>query len=85
LASRVGKMVDADLSTTLGSLLERPVDVLDLSWHQKTALHSIDIQTIGQALASTEGDFRKASYIGPVRSRKMMNVVTAAVLEFLSG
>lgn len=82
LASRVGKIVDVDLSTTLALLLDRPVDVLDLTWRQKTALYSIGIQTIGQALTSTEADFRKASYIGPVRPRKMMNVVTAAVLEF---
>ena len=85
LAGRVGEMVEADLSTTLGALLERSVVVLDLSWHQKTALRSSGIETIGQALASTEADFRRAAYIGPVRSRKMMNVVTAAVLEFLSG
>jgi hypothetical protein len=85
LAGRVGTMVEADLSTKLGALLERSVAVLDLSWHQKTALRSIGIETIGQALASTEADFRRASYIGPVRSRKMMNVATAAVLEFLSG
>ena len=32
-----------------------------------------------------EATFRKAMYIGPVRSRQMMNIVTAAVFEFLSG
>lgn len=85
LAGRVGLMVDADLSTNLGQLLQRPIAVLDITSHQMGALASVGIDTVGKALASTEAEFRKASYIGPVRSRKIMNVVTAAVLEFLSG
>jgi len=59
--------------------------VLDLSLHQLGALQAMSIDTVGKALGSTEAEFRKAAYIGPVRSRKIMNVVTAAVCEFLSG
>jgi hypothetical protein len=85
IAGRVGTMVDADLSTALERLLAEPTTVLDLTDHQQAALVSIGIRTVGQALTSSEATFRRAMYIGPVRSRKMMNVVTAAVLEFLSG
>ncbi|SIQ71106.1 hypothetical protein SAMN05880566_10579 [Janthinobacterium sp. TND4EL3] len=85
IAARVGAMADADLSTELARLLSKPTSVLDLTAHQQWALSSVGIKTVGEALTSTEARFRQASYIGPVRSRKMMNVVTAAVLEFLSG
>lgn len=85
IAGRVGAMVDADLSTELERLLSQSTGVLDLTDHQQAALHSIGVRTVGEALTSSEATFRRAMYIGPVRSRKMMNVVTAAVLEFLSG
>lgn len=85
IANRVGAMIDADLSTALGRLLQEPITVLDLTDHQKAALITIGISTLGMALNSTEADFRRATYIGPIRSRKMMNVATAAVFEFLSG
>ena len=85
IAARVGTMVDADLSSALDKLLNEPTYVLDLTEHQQWALNSIGIRTVGEALTSSEATFQKAMYIGPVRSRKMMNVVTAAVMEFLSG
>ncbi|SFU26021.1 ORC-CDC6 family AAA ATPase [Paraburkholderia aspalathi] len=85
IAGRVGKMVDADISTALERLLGEPTTVLDLTDHQQAALKSIGISTVGQALTSSEATFQKAMYIGPVRSRKMMNIVNAAVFEFLSG
>ncbi len=85
IASRVGAMVDADLSSVLEKLLDAPTTVLDLTEHQQSALKSIGVETVGEALTSSEATFQKATYIGPVRSRKMMNVVTAAVMEFLSG
>jgi hypothetical protein len=85
IAARVGAMVDADLSSELEKLLAKSVSVLDLTAHQESALRSVGIETVRQALTSSEAIFQRAMYIGPVRSRKMMNVVTAAVLEFLSG
>ena len=85
IAARVGNMVDADLSSSLGKLMATSTDVLDLTIHQHRALKSIGMSTVGEALTSSEARFREAPYIGPVRSRKMMNVVSAAVMEFLSG
>jgi len=85
IAAKVGQMVDVDLSQALERLLKNPITVLDLTDHQKESLGSIGITTIGMALNSTEAHFRRANYIGPIRSRKIMNVVTAAIFEFLSG
>ncbi|MEW6152213.1 MAG: hypothetical protein AB1745_29895, partial [Pseudomonadota bacterium] len=85
IAAAVGDKIEADVSTVLANLLSQPIDVLDLSDHQRAALSSINITTLGQALNSTEADFMKADYIGPKRSRRIMNVATAAVIEYLSG
>ncbi len=85
VATAVGSKIEADVSSILETLLKRSIEVLDISDHQKSALASIGIKTLGQALASKESDFMKADYIGPKRSRRIMNVATAAVMEYLSG
>jgi hypothetical protein len=77
--------VEADLSQVLTGLLSKPIDVLDISEYQKSALHSLGIGTLGKALGSTEAKFKEAPYIGPKRSRRIMNVVQAAIFEYLSG
>jgi hypothetical protein len=85
VAEAVGERIEADVSLVLADLLAKPISVLDISDHQKRALVSLKIETLGQALNCTENDFMKADYIGPKRSRRIMNVVTAAVIEYLSG
>lgn len=85
IAQRVGSGVEADVSVGLLQLLQGPVSTLDISAHQKSALASIGIKTIADALNSDEATFQRAYYVGPVRSRRIMNVVTAAVFEYLSG
>ena len=85
VANLVGDEIEADVSAVLANLLNKPIDVLDISDHQKNALASIKIETLGQALSSSEADFMRADYIGPKRSRRIMNVATAAVIEYLSG
>ena len=86
IAKRVGDKIEADISAILVELLARPVTVLDISAHQKKALQSIGINTLGDALASHKSDFMRANYIGPKRSRRIMNVATAAVVfQILSG
>ena len=85
LAAEVGPVVEADLSAIITAQLQKPLSVLELSDYQRNALNNIGINTIGNALSSTEETFQKAYYIGPKRSRRIMNVATAAVLEYLSG
>lgn len=82
---RVGSAIEADLSINLATLLAQPVSKLDLTDHQQKALVSVELDTIGKALVAPEGKYQEAKYIGPVRSRRMKNVVTAAALEYLSG
>ena len=45
----------------------------------------IGLDTVGKALNAGEIDFQKIIYIGPKRSRRIMNVVVSSVLEYLSG
>lgn len=76
---------ESDIAVELARELDKSIDVLDLTEFQKTALKSVGIDTVRKALQSSEQDFQKAGYIGPVRSRKMMNIASASVLEYLSG
>mgnify|MGYP006076633141 CR=1 FL=1 len=85
LADTVGPEVEADLSEVIKEQMEKPITVLDISNHQKQALTGIGIDSIGRALSSSESTFQRAHYIGPKRSRRIMNVASAAVLEYLSG
>lgn len=85
ISKKVGDKIEADSSVALSVLLARDISVLDLSEHQEKSLRSIDMQTVGKALNASEEEFQEAKYIGPVRSRKIKNIVTAAVLEYLSG
>lgn len=85
LSREVGESVESDISEIITRLLMNQITELELSDHQISALKSIEINTIGEVLSSTERNFQKAHYIGPKRSRKIMNVATAAVLEYLSG
>lgn len=82
---RVGDLIEADFSVSLNVLLEKSIHELDLTPHQTKALLSINLGTIGKALIATEEEMQKAYYVGPVRSKHMKNVVTAAALEYLSG
>jgi len=85
LVAAVGKFQEVDISIVLKRELEKPIDVLDLTDFQKNGLRSLKILLVGQALQTAEGEFQKINYVGPKRSRKMMNVVVASVLEYLSG
>lgn len=85
IANSVGDFVEADVAATLWNALNRSIDDLDLTDYQRSALKSMGIDTVGKALNSKEESFQSIKWIGPVRSRQMMNVVTSAVLEFLSG
>jgi hypothetical protein len=85
LAGSIGQFEEPDMSDILESQLQKPVDVLDITDFQKDALRQIGCDTLGKALRSKEAHFQAVDYIGPKRSRRMMNAVVASVLEFLSG
>lgn len=85
LEKSIGTFEEPDMSAILQRQLEKPVGVLDISEFQKGSLRKLEIETVGQALRSNEANFQAADYIGPKRSRRMMNAVVASVLEYLSG
>lgn len=85
LTTVVGEFQEVDMSAVLQRELAKSIDVLDLTEYQKIGLHHIGINTVGEALQGSEYTFQQISYVGPKRSRRMMNVVVASVLEYLSG
>ncbi|HYE33089.1 MAG TPA: hypothetical protein VEH27_16805 [Methylomirabilota bacterium] len=85
LTSVVGKFEEPDISAVLDSQLAKTIDVLDLTSFQRSGLKSIGLHTVGKALQASEDEFQQINYVGPKRSRKMMNVVVSSVLEYLSG
>jgi hypothetical protein len=85
LKDAVGDFEEADISKVLARELAKSTDALDLTDHQREGLRSIGLDTVGKALQASEAEFQKIDYVGPKRSRRMMNVVTASVLEYLSG
>ena len=85
LTAAVGDFKEVDMSAVLQRELGKSIDVLDLTEFQKSGLHSIGINTVGTALQASEMEFQRIIYVGPKRSRRMMNVVVASVLEYLSG
>ncbi|BET47649.1 hypothetical protein RGQ21_26310 [Kitasatospora aureofaciens] len=67
------------------SQLDRSVDLLDLTDHAKRKCKELGFNTVGKILAASETNLQEARYVGPVRSRRVMNKATAAVMEYLSG
>ncbi|MGW2487492.1 ORC-CDC6 family AAA ATPase [Streptomyces sp. NPDC001606] len=67
------------------SQLDRSVDQLDMTAFARKKLKELGFDTVGKILAASETDFQQAKYVGAVRSRRMMNIATAAVMEYLSG
>jgi hypothetical protein len=85
LTNTVGQFKEADISQVLARELAKPIEVLDLTEYQKKGLRSIGLDTVGKALQGSELEFQRILYVGPKRSRKMMNIVVSSVLEYLSG
>ncbi|OON76958.1 ORC-CDC6 family AAA ATPase [Streptomyces tsukubensis] len=67
------------------SQLDRSVDLLDLTDFAKRACKKLGYDTVGKILAASEANLQEAKYVGTVRSRRVMNKATAAVMEYLSG
>ena len=77
--------LQSDSNVALDARLTAGVDDLDLTDFQKSKLHELNLSTIGEVLAASEGDFQSLFYVGRVRSRQMRNAAIMAVIEYLSG
>ncbi|WP_185844024.1 P-loop NTPase fold protein [Streptomyces sp. WAC 05379] len=77
--------MDEERQEFIKSQLGRTVDELDMTAFARGRLKDLGFDTVGKILAASETDFQQAKWVGPVRSRQMMNIATAAVMEYLSG
>jgi len=81
------KTEDDQYKASLKSMLEKPIDVLELltDW-QKGKLKGAGILTIEDLHSKSEANLIESIYnVGPVRARLMKNAATAELLEYLSG
>jgi len=85
LADIVGTFKETDISEILSAQLAKPIELLNITDYPKAGLSKIDLNTVAKALNASEGEFQKIMWVGPKRSMRMMNVVVASVLEYLSG
>ncbi|KQY38316.1 hypothetical protein ASD42_07715 [Nocardia sp. Root136] len=77
--------LDEERQQFIKSQLGRSVDELEMTAFARRALKKIGCDTVGKILAASEADFQRVKWVGEVRSRNMMNIATAAVMEYLSG
>ncbi|MFJ7997318.1 hypothetical protein ACIQ7D_09235 [Streptomyces sp. NPDC096310] len=77
--------MDEERQEFIKSQLGQSVDKLDMTTFAREKLKELGFDTVGKILAASETDFQKAKWVGTVRSRKMMNIATTAVMEHLSG
>jgi hypothetical protein len=76
---------ETDSGDILRKQLKRPIDALDMSPFFKNKLTEMGLNTVGDVLNTPEERLQDAYQIGPSRSRKMHNIASAAILEYLSG
>lgn len=70
-------------SEDLINMIERSVDVLDLTEWQKNSIKGIGINTIKDLLIIDEARLKEIPYVGNYRSRIMKNSALAAMYEYL--
>lgn len=69
----------------LQTLLNKPVDILDIYEYQKKEIKKEGFCKLVDILNSSEIDLQKAHLIGPVRARNIYNLSINALLEYIIG
>lgn len=72
-------------SSVLKSILDSKIEKLDLTRFQMETLKDSGFVTIGDVLKGCENDLQRAYGIGPVRARRIFNIVFNASIEYISG
>ena len=83
--ARIRGSVVGDETDALKMLLEKNIDLLELTEWQKQKLHEISINKIGELIEAPEERLKQARYIADVRARTIKNAGIAAVCEYLLG
>ena len=69
----------------MNEMMKKNINILDISPSLRKRLSDNGLNTIGEVLNRNESDLQKIPYIGPVRSRKISNIVYNSILEYISG
>lgn len=72
-------------SSVLKSILDSKIEKLDLTTFQMETLKDSGFVTIGDVLKGCEDDLQRAYGIGPVKARRIFNIVFNASIEYISG
>lgn len=76
---------EANSKEILSKIIMQDISSLELSGSIKNRLKAHGLNIIGEILEKNEEALQEIRYIGPVRSRKISNVVYNAILEYISG
>ncbi|MFP7225237.1 hypothetical protein SFC42_19325 [Priestia filamentosa] len=76
---------EADVKHILESLLQEPIDKLDITTFQCSTLKTVGFKKMQDILSVKEEDLQKAHGIGPKKSRKIYNIAFNATMEYISG
>lgn len=77
--------IDADIKHILESLLQEPIDKLDITPFQCATLKTVGFTALQDILSAKEEELQKAYGIGPKRARKIYNIAFNATIEYISG
>lgn len=69
----------------LQTLLNKPIDILDIYEYQKIEIKKKGFCKLIDILNASESDLQRAYLIGPVRARTIYNLSMNAVLEYIIG
>ncbi len=69
----------------LQTLLDKPIDILDIYEYQKNEIKKKGFYKLFDILNASELDLQKAYLIGPVRARTIYNLSMNALLEYIIG
>lgn len=80
-----GAVIDSSGSATIMQQFGKNIDTIDLTSWQKSKLHELEINTIGELIEVEETKLKEARYIADARARQIKNAAVAAVCEYLLG
>ena len=84
--AQVPSFAEPEVGAVLQHQLAKPIEVLDVTYWQRTKLHELGLVTVGDVLLASDGKLQTLSlHVGEKRSRRMRNAALAAVFEYLSG
>ena len=74
-----------EIEEVLDRLLNKPIDVLEISEKQKDKLKNAGYISIGDVINATEDELKKIKSIGDIRARRISNTARNAAIEYICG